>query len=374
MRRLHSGFTLIELMVAVTLGLMLTLALISVFVGTRQAYQSTTGVASLADEGRFTLDTIAQIARGAGFIGCTAATETNVDGALTYTVDNAVLNSSSAPLPYNFQLGVGGYEATGTGAGGTFTVSATPAAGAPAGDWTPTLGASFAGATSKEVQGSDVLVLRSSLPQSTPVYTTAAAAAGASSLTVSSAGNLQPNELAVISDCTKAVPFQISSVTAGTPATINFGGSTGPPGNSLTALPVGFSAGALVYPLTTAVFYIGVGADGDSALRRLDLLNGQVGPNIFTDSEVVEDVENMQILYGLNTSSGTSYVTADQVPDFTEVVSVEIAVLVASPTGSATAPATAPTFNLLGTTVTAPKDTRLRRVFVKTIGIRNDLH
>jgi type IV pilus assembly protein PilW len=373
-RRLHSGFSLIELMVAVLLGLMLTLALISVFVGTRQSYQSTTGVASLADEGRFTLDTIAQIARGAGFIGCTAATETSVNGTLTYTVDNSVLNSSAYPLPYNFQLGLGGYEATGTGPGGAVTVSATPAAGAPAGDWTPTLGAAFTGATGTEVQGSDVLVLRSTLPQSTPVYTTAAAVAGTSSLTVSSAGNLQPNELAVISDCTKAVPFQISGVTAGTPATVNFGGSTGPPGNATTALPVAFAAGALVYPLTTTVFYIGVGADGDSALRRLDLLNGQVGPNIFTDSEVVEDVENMQILYGLNTSSGTSYVTADQVSDFTEVVSVEIAVLVASPTGSVAAPATAQTFSLLGTTITAPKDTRLRRVFVKTIGIRNDLH
>jgi len=373
-RRPHSGFSLIELMVAVTLGLMLTLALISVFVGTRQSYQSTTGVASLADEGRFTLDTIAQIARVAGFMGCTAATEISVNGTFSYTVDNAVLNSSSAPLPYNFQLGVGGYESTGTGPGGSVTVSATPTAGAAAGDWTPTLGGSFTGATSQQVQGSDVLVLRSSLPQSTPVYTTATAAAGTSSLTVSSAGNLQANELAVISDCTKAVPFQISGVSAGTPATINFGGSTGPPGNASSTLPVGFSAGALVYPLTTTVFYIGVGADGDSALRRLDLLNGQVGTNIFTDSEVVEDVENMQILYGLSTSSGISYVTADQVTDFTEVVSIEVAVLVASPTGSVPAPTTAQTFNLLGTTVTAPKDTRLRRVFVKTIGIRNDIH
>lgn len=253
-------------------------------------------------------------------------------------------------------------------------MSATPASGAPAGDWTPNLDPAFTAATSEEVQGSDVLVLRSSLPQSTPVYTTAATVAGTSSLSVSSAGNLQPNQLAVISDCTKAVPFQISSVGGGSPATVNFGGSTGPPGNAVTALPVGFSAGALVYPLTTTVFYIGVGADGDSALRRLDLLNGQVGANIFADSEVVEDVENLQILYGLNTSSGTSYVTADQVPDFTEVVSVEVAVLVASPTGSVAAPATAQTFNLLGTTITAPKDTRLRRVFVKTIGIRNDLH
>ena len=374
MKRRNAGFSLIELMVAVTLGLMLTLALISVFVGSRSAYQSTSGVGSVADEGRFALDTIAQMARGAGYMGCTPAAETNVTGTVTYTVNDTVLNVAGSTLAYDFQLGIGGYEATGTGTGGTYTVSATPAAGVSGGDWTPNLDPSFTGATSQQVQGSDVLVLRSSLPQSTPVYLTAAAAQGASTLTVSSTGQLQANQLAVVSDCTKAVPFQISGLTPGSPATISFGGSTGAPGNASAALPVGFGAGAMVYPLTTTVFYIGMGADGDSALRRLDLLNGQVGASIFTDSEVVEDVENMQILYGLDTSSGTAYVTADQVPDFTEVGSVEVAVLVASPTGAVQAPKTAPTFNLLGTTVTAPKDTRLRRVFVKTIGIRNAIH
>jgi len=373
-KRRNAGFSLIELMVAVTLGLMLTLALIAVFVGSRSAYQSTSGVGSVADEGRFALDTIAQMARGAGYMGCTPAAETNLTGTPIYTVNDTVLNVASSTLAYNFQLGVGGYEATGTGTGGTFTVSATPTAGVSGSEWTPNLDPSFTGATSQQVQGSDVLVLRSSLPQSTPVYLTAAADQGASTLTVSSTGQLQANQLAVVSDCTKAVPFQISGLTPGSPATINFGGSTGAPGNASAALPVGFGAGAMVYPLTTTVFYIGMGADGDSALRRLDLLNGQVSASIFTDSEVVEDVENMQILYGLDTSSGTAYVTADQVPDFTEVGSVEIAVLVASPTGAVQAPTTAQTFNLLGTTITAPKDTRLRRVFVKTIGIRNAIH
>jgi type IV pilus assembly protein PilW len=277
-------------------------------------------------------------------------------------------------MAYDFRYGVGGYEATGTSPGDAVAIPATPAAGAAAGNWTPNLDTAFTGATSQQVANSDVLVLRSSLRHVAPVYTTADAASGASSLTVSGAGSLQPNQLAVISNCMMAVPFQISSVTAGTPATINFGGSTGAPGNTATALPVEFSAGALVYPMTTTVFYIGVGSDGDAALRRLDLQNGQAGPAIFTDSEVVEDVENMQVLYGLSTSSGTSYVTADQVPDFSAVVSLEVAVLVASPPGSVAAPATAPTFNLLGTTVTAPKDTRLRRVFTKTIGLRDALH
>jgi type IV pilus assembly protein PilW len=155
---------------------------------------------------------------------------------------------------------------------------------------------------------------------------------------------------------------------------VSFGGAAGPPGNATTALPVDFPSGALVYPLTTTVFYIGVGADGDSALRRLDLTGGMVGATIFTDSEVVDDVENMQVLYGVDTTGAgapTEYVTADQVPDFNSVVSLEIAVLVASPPGGQTVPAAAPTFNLLGTTVTAPKDTRLRRVFEKTIGLRD---
>lgn len=374
MTRSTAGFSLIEMMVAIMLGLILTVALISVFVGSRSAYQSTTGVASLADEGRFALDTIAQIARGAGFMGCTRATDATVTGTTTYTIDPTVLNTSSSAMAYDFQFGVGGYEATGTAPGGTFTVAATPVAGAGASDWTPNLDPAFTGATSEQVQGSDVLVLRETLPKTTPVYTMAAATQGASSFSVSSAGSLQAGQLAVISDCVNAVPFQISSVTAGSPATVNFGGVTGAPGNASAALPESFAAGALVYPLTTTVFYIGVGADGDSALRRLDLTNGMVGPAIFTDSEVVEDVENMQILYGLDTSSGTAYVTADQVPDFSSVVSLEIAVLVASTTGATTIPTTAQTFNLLGTTVTAPKDSRLRRVFEKTIGLRNAVH
>lgn len=363
MRRSHAGFSLIELMVAVTLGLLLSVALISVFVGSRSAYQATSGVASLSDEGRFALDIISQMARSAGFVGCSHAS--------TATVDNSVLNWNAAPLAYDFRYGIGGFEATATAPGNALVIPETPVAGAAAGDWTPNLDASFTGATHEQVQGSDVLVLRSSLPGTSPVYTTADAAAGSGNFAVSSAGSLQGNQLAVISDCIKAVPFQIASVNGNHPATINLAGAGVSPGDTAGNLPVDFSTGALVYPMTTSVFYIGVGADGDAALRRLDLLNAQPG---FTDSEVVNDVENMQVLYGLDTGGQVAYVTADQVPDFNSVVSLEIAVLVAGPVGSATVPAAAQRFNLLGTTVTAPLDTRLRRVFEKTIGLRDALH
>jgi type IV pilus assembly protein PilW len=90
---------------------------------------------------------------------------------------------------------------------------------------------------------------------------------------------------------------------------------------------------------------------------------------------LVPDIEAMQVLYGLDTNSTqtvSEYVTADQVPDFNTVMSVKVAVLAASAPGSGKT-AVANTFNLLGTTVTAPLDTRVRHVFEQTIAVRNAL-
>jgi len=143
-RRLNAGFSLIELMVAVTLGLILMVALISVFVGSRSAYQATSGVASLADEGRFAVNTISQLARGAGFIGCSRAS--------TSATGSSLLNWSSAPVAYDFRYAVGGYEAAGTAPGDTVTMPATPTAGAGAGNWAPNLDAAVTGATSEQAQ------------------------------------------------------------------------------------------------------------------------------------------------------------------------------------------------------------------------------
>ena len=82
----------------------------------------------------------------------------------------------------------------------------------------------------------------------------------------------------------------------------------------------------------------------------------------------------MQILYGIDPAGSgvpTRYVTADNVADFDTVISIKVAVLAASPPGAVQAPTAAPTFNLLGTTVAAPTDLRVRKVFDTTITLRN---
>jgi type IV pilus assembly protein PilW len=65
MRRAR-GFSLVELMVAITLALIVSVGVISVFVGSRGAYQSTSGVAALSDSGRFALNFLETAVRDAG--------------------------------------------------------------------------------------------------------------------------------------------------------------------------------------------------------------------------------------------------------------------------------------------------------------------
>lgn len=362
----EQGFSLVELMVAIGLSLALGAAVISVFIGSRNAYQSTSGVGSLADGGRFALDTIQESARSAGFLACNHATK------LTSQV---ILNSIVSPFAYDFRYGVGGTESTGTSPGNTLTLAPTPVADTNAADWTPALDSAFTAAVNQQVKGSDVLVFRSSVPRGTPSYLNADVTNGTNSFVVSQANTLQAGVLAVISDCAKSIAFQIGSVSGSSPATVTLAGATGAPGNASAALPFGFSRGALVSALTTVVYYIGLGADGYPALKRLEILNGQInGAQIFTDEEIAPNVENMQVLYGVDTNgakAASAFVTADQVTNWDSIVGVRVAVLSASPVAAAPKPAVAPTFNLLGTIVTVPRDTRMRKVFDMTITMRN---
>ena len=364
MRRPHHGFSLVELMVALTLALVVTTGVISVFIGTRTAYQATSGVASLTDSGSFALNFLEQSIRGAGFVACNHPIFLTPGNTSTSTNYNS-LDVADQPLAYDFRYGVEGYEAT----VGAVTLPSTPIADKAGSDWTPALDSEFFSAlTTGAVRGSDILVIRSSTPHTAEAYLVADVAQGSTAIQVTSDSALSATQPAAISDCTASVTFLVAPSVpgGGSPPTIQIG----------SALPLGFSAGAVITPVTTMVYYVGIGSDGDTALRRLQLQGGATsGVSPFLDQELVPDIENMQVLYGIDTTStqtASTYVTADQVTDFSTVVSVKVAVLAASPANLATPLPNAPlTFNLLGTQVTVPKDTRTRRVFTTTVTVRS---
>ena len=367
------GFSMIELMVAVTLALVVSAAAVAVFVASRSSYLSTSGTAALADGGRFALDFIQNSVRSAGFMACNTASR-----------QTSQLAASASPVYANFGQALGGFEAVGSAPGGTYTTSATPvslaapvAPDASTSDWLSPVGVAPAGLdpvlADHVLKNNDVLVVYSTLRNAQSVYLTNGISVGDTSFAVNSSTGLQGGQLAAISDCAKSLVVWISSV-AGT--TVGLSSGTWP-NNSQAGSMLSFAVGSQVTPVDTTIYYIGKGSDGDGALFSYDLNGG----GAFTANELVPDIEAMQVLYGMDTTGTqtvSEYVTADQVVttvnpilNFNNVMSVKVAVLAASQPGAVPIPAAQQTYNLLGTLVKVPQDSRARQVFEMTIGVRN---
>ena len=89
------------------------------------------------------------------------------------------------------------------------------------------------------------------------------------------------------------------------------------------------------------------------------------------DEELVEGVEDMQILYGLDSDGDqfpNQYFDADNVPDWGDVVAIRIMLLLRSLDDFVTEDPQTYAFN--GAQVT-PNDRRIRQVFTTTIALRN---
>jgi len=367
------GFSIVELMVAVTLALIVTAAVLSAFLGSRSSFMSTSGTAAVSDNGRFALDFLQSAVRSAGYMACNT-TQRQI----------SLINVGASAIYYNFGQPLGGYEATNT-VSNAFTLAAAPGAssGTPVtpdsslSDWLASTGPAWGGGgldpalANKVIKNSDVLVVNSTLRSNQPPALITNIVTGASNFTVQNPYNLAGGQLAVISDCAKSVVFQIGTVGTGTNVTVSFT-TGGPGGNSASSFPVSFEVGSQVAPVDTTVYYIDQGADGDAALFSYDMnaTTSFVNP----PNELVPDVENMQVLYGVDTTGTqtvSEYLPAQQVIDFNSVMSVKIAVLAASQPGAVPKPAAAQVYQLLGNTVTVPPDTRSRQVFEITVSTRN---
>jgi type IV pilus assembly protein PilW len=367
------GFSIVELMVAVTLALIVTAGVMAAFLGSRSSFMSTSGTSAVSDNGRFALDFLQTAVRDAGYMACN-----------TTSRQISLLNIGSSPIYYNFGQPIGGYEANNT-VSNTFTLAAAPTsstatavtADSSLSDWLASTGPAWGGnldpaLANRVIKYSDVLVVNSTLRTTNPPALVTNITTGTSNFAVQNSYNLTGGQLAVISDCAKSVVFQIHNAT---PNTLNSTVSLttgGPGGNSASSFPVSFEVGSQVTPVDTTVYFIGQGADGDAALFSYDM----GGNNTFVNppTELVPDIENMQILYGIDTSGTetvSQYVPAQQVIDFNTVMSVKIAVLAASQPGAVPKPGSNQSYQVLGNTVFAPADTRSRQVFEITVSTRN---
>ena len=68
--RCQQGFSLVELMISITLGLLLLLGVIQIFDSTRQANRVNDAVGQLQENGRIALELLSRDIREAGNVGC----------------------------------------------------------------------------------------------------------------------------------------------------------------------------------------------------------------------------------------------------------------------------------------------------------------
>ncbi len=372
------GFSLVELMVALTLGLLIMAAVVGVFQSTRMTYQTDEALMRLQENARFAMETITRETRQAGALGCSRWVTNAAGGGGDVKPHNNV-NVGSAGDPYDFDLSqvFFGFEANNTGPGQTRSYGGSYPANVT-NDWNPALNTAL---VANALPGSDILVVRRMA--STPAKLGGPTTGTLVPVTAGAVASFTPGEVAMVYDCARASIFQITGINGNNLEHI----AAGTPGNACPDWTQPTAAcrwgdqsfsdeDAEIVKVQTTAFYVAQTARGVPALFQASFPGGT--------EELVEGVENMQMLYGIDDDADAKvdrYVTADAVgASWGNVVAVRLALLVSSvnTTGTSAGGGTdTNSYRLLdstpakGVTIDPPNDLRRRSTFEATIVLRS---
>jgi type IV pilus assembly protein PilW len=356
-------------MVAITLGLVLTAAALSIFLSNRQSYEVTETLSRLQENARFGLDSMIRDLRAAGYFGC---------------VPNGVGSVGvAAPLPsvgvlWNATTALEGIE--------------EPEAGDR---WPSDTDASVDLPASIQAE-SDAVTVRYLLGPGAPITSDASV----TKIQVSDTVVFEKGQILAIADCGFAVVFQLASdpapLGAGNAelavrvvAPMNGLGRTYEDLGPTLADPDADRRFPAVMPLRAVRYYIREAEGETPALWRQIYTwdpDGSLDDLATAEQEVAAGVERMRLLYGLDTSGDSvpdSYVRASGVAadQWAQVVAVRLGLLLRTTESQAgTAPVDANTYDLFsgatgcddGDGCVDPPDLPVRRrVFTTAIALRN---
>jgi len=369
-RRHMRGVTLVELLVAITLGAIIMAGAVTLFVNNRDTYKTTNELSRLQETARYALDMMVKDIRMAGYFGCADRTDT--------VSQNVVVNNVGELWDFNMDPGAGaivpsieGFEATFPG--NNFMPSGFGVAVGNNGDGGEVL-ASTDAITLRYLAGSmaDVAPANGTLDH----LVTADAINGANSvITVDSSTGFSLNQLAAIADCGGSDIFQVSA--APTATTVQ-----------ASALSRGYNATSspMIAPFIGVRYYIGDNGRGPGvapSLYRTTIVPDAGGAPTEDRRELFEGVERMHILYGVDTDNDgipNSYVRsgdaplsgADPASNWANIVSVRIGIVVRTVDEHGRADDTDTNTYTVNNVVFDPvDDRRRRRVFTTTAMVRN---
>lgn len=282
----RGGFTLVELMVGMAVGLFVALAAISVFVSTRTLQTVSTADTRMNENARLALDMLHVDLRSAGFQGC-------------HQPDAQAVVDLLNPSNYLFLSSVSGVY----GVHGNGTV------------FVPALNAVLAAAVPAPDPNSDVLSVRVPVePLSLGLSAPMTASTGTPQVGANTAGNaFQTGDVAMIANCKTAAMFQVTDASPAVSGSLAHAvGGAFDPGNSAADLATVYRGDAAVYKLQTRHYYVApsVSRPGTKSLWRYTFPSA--APRA---QEVVAGIDRMVISYGVEDAvaprSVNHYVTAD---------------------------------------------------------------
>ena len=349
----QSGLTVIELMIGLMLSLLLVGGVIQVYLGTKSTYSVTEGMSRLQENTRFSMDMMASDIRMAGYIPCSSPQT---------TINNVVTTSWWTSL---FENPIKGFED-----------GANPIPGGGANDVAPGTdsililrgGNNVAGVNFFDSSNNQVVLQRNLETEEEWV---------------------EDGSLMIACNATHATLFQSDEIQSSTVTTVEIASGSGDiPGNTSADLGHAYGNDAQISDYKAVVYYISdaVSGDGYSLYRRYLNVNDSKENKVIKE-ELIEGIESMQLLYGLDTDSiadgvANRYVKADAVNDdeWGNVVSVRIGILYASEDGLRDESGTDDkTYIVANTSIgvtssqdeTHAQDNRKRYVSNMTVNIRN---
>lgn len=272
----QAGFTLVELMVSLVLGLVLLVGVAGIFTSTRQSYTANENLARVQENARVSFEMLAREIREAGNVPCG-----------TRAVANVIRPSGTTPWWADWAGGaVRGYDGA-----------------------QPSAMRAFGSTSAARVNATDGIVIMRTVSDESAVKLVSAHDPATSALTVPSEVGIKPGDAISVCDSTSAALVMVQSTATGVitynspdNCSTNLGYPTGACDGATPAKT--FSAGSMLAKFDPAFWYVGVNSRGGRSLYRQGSSQAQ---------EMVPGVQDMQIEYlvrHVKSGIATSWVSA----------------------------------------------------------------
>lgn len=340
------GFTLVELMIGLAVGLFVSAVAISVYVSTRKLQSINASGNRMGENSRLAFELLQKDLRGAGFQGCAQPTSSPPD---------TVLNAGNGGFLDSGTSGVMGYEGTGTGFG-------------------PALPAALSALSPAPLVDSDVLSVRVPVDSlSLGLVANFSVPSAAPAIASGVVGNtLAQGDIVMLSNCNQSLIFQVTEAAPAATGLLSHSAGGGfSPGNSVATLPKKFDrSDSSIFRLQTHHYYVANSLlhPGTKALWRLTVQGSGAG------EEVAAGVDRLVVTYGLDTNADRSvdrYASASVVDTgsaWGQVLAVRVQMLVATTQDNMAR--SAQTVEFAGSGVVGA-DKRLREALTEVVSLRS---